>query len=75
MNVFMVYTLYWSMFLFLNYTRFGFELVNQKMFKMKFFKMTQFTYLVIFDLKLIVCQNVNSPHTYGDHPQKHPFVI
>ncbi len=23
---------------------------------------------------MIVCQNVNLPHAYGHHPQKHPFV-
>jgi hypothetical protein len=46
------------MFLFLDYTRFGFELVNQKMFEMKILQMTRFTYLVIFHLKVIVCQNV-----------------
>ncbi len=61
--------------MFLDYTRFGFELVSQKMFEMKILKMTHFTYLVIFHLKMIVCQNVNLPHIYGQHPQKHPFVI
>jgi hypothetical protein len=63
------------MFLFLDCTRFGFELVNQKMFEMKILKMTHVTYLVIFHLKMIVCQNVNLSHTYGHRPQKHPFVI
>jgi len=41
--------------LFLDYTRFGFKLVNQKMFEMKILKMTHFTYLVIFHLKVLVC--------------------
>ncbi len=63
------------MFLFLECTRFGFELVSQKMFEMKILKMNHFTYLVIFHLKVIVCQNVNLPHACGHRPQKHPFVI
>jgi hypothetical protein len=63
------------MFLFLDCTRFGFELVNQEMFEMKILKMNHLTYLVIFHLKVIVCQNVNLPHTYRHGPQKHPFVI
>ncbi len=63
------------MFLFLDYIRFGFELVNQNMFEMKNLKMTRFTYLVIFHLKVIVCQNVNLSHTYGHCLQNHPFVI
>jgi hypothetical protein len=63
------------MFLFLDYTRFGVELIGQEMFEMKILKMTHFTYLVIFNLKMIVCQNINLPHTYGHHPQKHSFVI
>ncbi len=46
--------------------RFGFELVNQKLIEMKILKMSHLTYLVIFHLKVIVCQNVNLPHTYGD---------
>jgi hypothetical protein len=61
--------------MFLDYIRFGFELVNQKMFKMKILKIAHLTYIVIFHLKVIVCQNVNLPHTYGHNPQKHPFVI
>jgi len=40
--------------MFLNCTRFGFELINQKMFEMKNLKMTQFTYFVISHLKVIV---------------------
>jgi hypothetical protein len=32
--------------------------------------MTHVTYLVIFHLKMIVCQNVNLPHIDGHHPQK-----
>jgi len=64
-----------ELFLFLDCTRFGFELVNQKMFEMKIWKMSHLTYLVIFHLKVIVCQNVNLPHTYGHCPQKHPFVL
>ncbi len=63
------------MFLFLEYIRFGFELVNQKMFEIKIQKMKHLTYLVIFHLKVIVCQNVNLSHTYGHRPKKHPFVI
>ncbi len=38
---------------------------SQKMFEMKILKMTHLTYLVIFHLKVIVCQNVNLTHTYG----------
>jgi hypothetical protein len=52
----MIYTIL-SFFLFLDFTRFKFELINQKMFEMK--KITHFTYLVIFHLKVIVYQNVN----------------
>jgi hypothetical protein len=63
------------MFLFLNYIKFGFELVNYKMFEMKIKKITHLTYLVIFHLNVIVCQNVNLPHTYSHNPKKHPFVI
>jgi hypothetical protein len=62
------------MFLFLECTRFGFELRNQKMFEMKILKMTHLTYLVLFHLKVIVCQNVNLSLTYYQRPQKHPFV-
>ncbi len=58
------------MFLFLDYTKFEFKLVNQKMFEMKILKMTHLTYLLIFHVKMIVCQNVNLPHTYGPCPQK-----
>jgi hypothetical protein len=36
MNIFMVYIIYYNMFLFLDYIRFGFELVNQNMPEMKF---------------------------------------
>jgi len=61
--------------MFLDYTRFGFELVSQKMSKMKILKINHLTYLVIFHLKMIVCQNVNLPHIYGHNPQKHLFVI
>ncbi len=63
------------MFLFLDCTRFEFELVNQKMFEIKIKKITHLAYLVICHLKVIACQNVNLPHTYGDNPQKDPFVI
>jgi predicted N-acetyltransferase YhbS len=63
------------MFLFLDYTRFGFELVNQNMFEMKILKMTRFTYFVIFHLKMIVCQNVNLSHTYDHRFENHQFVI
>jgi hypothetical protein len=31
--------------------------------------MTHLKYLIIFHLKVIVCQNVNLPHTYGHCPQ------
>ncbi len=63
------------MFLFFDYDRFRFELVNQKMFEIKILKMTHLTYLVVFRLKVIVYQNVNLSHTYGLCPKKHPFVI
>jgi hypothetical protein len=39
------------MFLFLDYIRFGFELVIQKIFESKILKMTHLTYLVIIHLK------------------------
>ncbi len=52
----------------MDYVRFGFELINQKIFEMKILKMTHFTYLVIFHMKVIVCQNVNLPHAYGHWP-------
>jgi hypothetical protein len=68
----MIYTIL-SFFLFLDFTRFKFELINQKMFEMK--KITHFTYLVIFHLKVIVYQNVNLLYTYGHNLQKHSFVI
>ncbi len=61
--------------MFLDCIRFGFELFNQKTFEMKILKMTHLTDIVFFHLKMIVCQNVNLPHTYDQHPQKHPFVI
>jgi hypothetical protein len=63
------------MFVFLDYIRVGFELVNQKMFNMKNLKITHITYFIIFHLKTIVCQNVNLPHIYGHNPQKHQIVI
>jgi hypothetical protein len=60
------------------FARFGFEFISPKKIEMKNLKMTHLTYLVIFHLKMIVCQNVNLPHTtylHGHRPQKHPFVI
>jgi hypothetical protein len=42
---------------------------------MKILKMAYFAYIVIFHLKMIVCQNVNLPHIYGHFPKKHPFVM
>jgi hypothetical protein len=62
-------------FFFFDNIRFWFELVNQKMLKMKIFKMAHLTYLVIFHLKMIICHNVNLSHTYGHHHEKHSFVI
>jgi hypothetical protein len=53
----------------LDCTNFAFELFNQKMFEMNFFQMTHLTYLVIFHLKMTICQNVKLPHTYGHHPK------
>jgi len=50
--------------MFLDCIRFGFELFNQKTFEMKILKMTHLTDIVFFHLKMIVCQNVNLPHTY-----------
>ncbi len=32
------------------------------------------TYLVIFHLKMIICQNVNLPHICDHRTKKHPFV-
>jgi hypothetical protein len=39
--------------MFLDYTRSRIELVNQKMFEMRFKKISHSTYLVIFHLKMI----------------------
>jgi hypothetical protein len=61
--------------MFLDCIKIGFELISQKKFEMKFKKLIHFTYLVIFHLKVIVCQNVNLSHTYCHCPQKHPFLI
>jgi len=80
MGIFMVYAIYiyiyiylfiylFLFFLFLDCTRFGFELVSQNLCKMKILKMTHFTYLVIFNFKVIVCQNVSLSHTYGIAPK------
>jgi len=71
----MVYAIYYSPFYFLAGIKLGFELINQKMFEMKIEKMAHLTYFIIFHLKMIVCQNVNLPHTCGHHLEKHPFVI
>jgi hypothetical protein len=73
MNIFIIYNIIHHVFFF-NCTKCGFELVSQKMFEMKIKKMTHLIHLVIFHLKMIVCQNVNLPHTYGHRPSKHPFV-
>jgi len=43
------------------------------MFEMKNFKNDQPHIFVIFHLKVIVCQNVILPHTYGHHPPKTPI--
>ncbi len=51
--------------IFLDYIKFGFELINKKMFEIEFKKMVYLTYVVIFQIKMIVCQNVNLPHIYG----------
>jgi hypothetical protein len=61
--------------MFLDCTRFGFELINQKVFEMKILSFSHLTYLVIFHLKMIVYQNVNLSHTYGCRTQKRPCVI
>jgi hypothetical protein len=45
------------------------------MFEMKILKMTHFKYIVLFHLKVVIVKNVNLPHTYDYHLQKHPFVI
>jgi hypothetical protein len=63
------------MFHFLDSISFLFELVNQKPFERKKFKMAHLTYFVIFHLKVIVCQNVKLPHIYDHCAKKHPFVI
>jgi hypothetical protein len=55
--------------MFLDYTKFGFELVNQKMFEMKIKKMVFLTYIVIFHLKVIVCQNINLQHIMVINPK------
>ncbi len=33
------------------------------------------TFLIIFHLKMIVCQIFNLPHIYGHHLKKTPFMI
>ncbi len=58
----------------LNCAIFWLELINQKTFEMKFFKRVYLTYLVIFHLKVIICQNVNLPHTTPICVQMH-FVF
>jgi hypothetical protein len=50
----MVYTIYYNPFNFLASIKFGYELVNQKMFEMKIEKMAHFTHFIILHLKLIV---------------------
>jgi hypothetical protein len=39
------------------------------MFEMEIKLMANLIYLVIFHLKVIVCQNVNLTHAYGHHPK------
>jgi hypothetical protein len=78
MNIIYIYIyiyIYTHLFMFLNCTKFGFEFVSQKIFEMKILKITRVTYLVISHVKMIVCQNVDLPHSYDHHPQKHPFMI
>jgi hypothetical protein len=57
-------------FLVVDCIRFWFKLVNQIFFEMEFLKIAYFTFLSIFHLKVIVCQNFNVPHIYDQHPKK-----
>jgi len=71
MSIFMVYVIFKNLFLFINCIKSWFELVNQKTFEMKFFKMAHITFLVTFhNLKMIVYQNFNLPYIYGHHLKK-----
>jgi hypothetical protein len=73
MGIFIVYIIYLqSMFLVLNYINIWFELIIQKTFEMKIFKMA---HIVIFHLKMIVCQNFNLPCIYGQCPKKCDMII
>jgi hypothetical protein len=75
MGIFMVYVIYRSPIYILASIKFGFEVINQKMFEMKIEKMAHLAYFIIFQLKMIVCQNVNLLHTCGHCFEKHQFVI
>jgi hypothetical protein len=64
-----------KLFFFGDYIRFGFELINKKMFEMKMKKMDHLISLVIFHLIMIISQNLHLPHTYGNHlNEKHQFM-
>jgi hypothetical protein len=68
MGTFIVYIIYLqSMFFVLNYTNIWFESIIQKTFEMKILKMA---HLVIFHLKMIVCQKFNLPCIYCQCPKK-----
>lgn len=58
------------MFLVLNYTSFWFELIIQEIFEMEIKKMVDFTFHIIFHLKMIFCQKFNLFHTYHQCPKK-----
>ncbi len=42
---------------------------------MKIKNMVHLTYLDIFHLKMIICQNVNLPHSYGHCREKYQVVL
>jgi len=44
------------------------------MFEMKIEKIAHLTYIVIFHLKVIVCQNVSLPQTYCNHMESRCLV-
>jgi len=58
------------MFLVLNYTSFWFELIIQETFEMEIKKMVDFTFYIIFHLKMFFCQKFSLCHTYHQCPKK-----
>jgi hypothetical protein len=68
MGIFIIYIIYLqNMFLVLNYINIWFELIIQKIIEMKILKMA---HLVIFHLKMTICQIFNLPCIYGQCPKR-----